>query len=63
MGIYIGGRQIFETSQEVHKRGVSIILDRSTLIIFVIGILREDLLSTGILDMFFRKYFQLIQPD
>jgi hypothetical protein len=22
MGIYMGGRQIFETSQEVHKRGV-----------------------------------------
>jgi hypothetical protein len=21
MGIYMGGRQIFETSQEVHKRG------------------------------------------
>jgi hypothetical protein len=21
MGIYLGGRQVFETSQEVHKRG------------------------------------------
>ena len=60
MRSYIGGRQISNRQEVVHKRGGlrlnnGLVLLVNAIIFIVIVILREDPLSTGILDVFFSK--------
>jgi hypothetical protein len=40
MGLYMGGRQIFETSQEVHKREVRVV--------FIMFLLFDSIDSMGV---------------